>query len=329
MVQPDANHTEKNTLKEMSNEKPLAPEDYYAHRVVVPVSNPKTAPHLIQLATCLAHPKTGKVKVLYISRPNSPFQDSKEQIAHIAKRSAERGLPVEFVSISAPSVSRGVLDVTREVNADLLVIGFQSPKDDKVIIGPITEDVARVVPHDLVVYRHVTDENVKRVVVPMTNLIESRTAMIHALHLAEIYEVPITAYYVVDNTPSPYWREEQKNPAWLQRSQIYDAINELPNSAKIETKILHAEDLVNGVVEQCTENDLIVMSVQQNRNQLEKRWLFGVTAQKMLRLAPGPVALVRRAQHKLGRRELIMRQIARWTPTLTTGETSEVIQQGQ
>jgi uncharacterized hydrophobic protein (TIGR00271 family) len=146
------------------------------------------------------------------------------------------------------------------------------------------------------------------------------------LHLAEIYEVPIVAYYVVDNAPSPYWREE-KNPAWLQRSQIYDALNELPDSAKIDTKILHAEDLVNGIVEKCTENDLIVMSVRQNRNQLEQRWLFGVTAQKMLRLAPGPIALVRRAQHKLTRRELIMRQIARWTPTLTAGETSEVIQQ--
>ncbi len=300
------------------------PEAFYAFRVLVPVSNPKTAPHLIELASSLIHPEKGKIKVLFVITPN-PYAGAQDGVAEAVERAQDQGLPAELITINAANPARGVLDAAREQNADLIVLGFQTPGEGKVVIGPVTEAIARVVPHDLIVYRHVAEAPVQRIVVPVTTLEGSRVAMIHALHLADVYEVPIIALFVRGALPSRF-QSDSEIPFWLQRAKIYDAIYELPGSEDVDTQVIHANDLVAGVKDHCNETDLIVLSVEPNRSGLE-RWLFGITSQKMLRLAPGSLALVRRAPIEHSRWQRVARQIAHWTPTLTVGERTDVIQQ--
>ncbi|MCB9436266.1 MAG: TIGR00341 family protein [Anaerolineales bacterium] len=303
------------------------PESYYAMRVVVPIANPHTAPALINFAATLTHPTKGKIKAVYVFVPNSPFKGEEEALAEVVKRAKERGLPIEFLTVKTTEASRGVLDVTREQNADLLVLGYQAPKDGKIVIGAVVESIARVVPTDLIVYRRVEGEgqNPKRIIVPITTFEGSRVAMIHALHIAEKEKLPVMALFVRGIQSGPR-DDDDLAPFWLQRARIYDAIYELPGGEQIDTEVIHAADLVAGVKQISTEDDLIILSVEQPVGALD-RWLFGVTSQKCLRLAPGSVALVRRAPRQFTTWQLIQRQIARWTPTLTVNERTDVIQQ--
>lgn len=315
-----------NTTTSKTREKPKLPhpDSYYAMRVVVPVANPATAPHLLRFAAALLHPEKGRLIALYVNRPESPYKDCGDEIETICKRARSNGMPVEYVSISASNVARGVLDVTRERAADLLVLGFRQPKGDaKVVLGDITEEIARVVPNNIVVYRHVTDE-INRIVVPMTNLEGSRTAMIHALHISTVYNKPVVALFVRDHRPASMQFREQ-DPFWLQRARIYDAIYELPGSYRIDTEVLHGDDLVSGINQFTNEHDLVVYSVETRTTGLE-RWVFGATAQKLLRLSPGPLALLRRGIPQPNLMQRLSSEMIRIRPTLTMDERSEVVQ---
>ena len=300
------------------------PDEYYAMRILVPVANPNTAPALLKFAAAIAHPERGRVIALFINQPDSPYKDAAEKMEGVCKRLADGGMPLEFVSITSSNVPRGVLDVVRERNADVLVLGFRSPSGEKVVLGEITEAIARVVPNDLIVYRHI-DEDIQRIIVPITTLEGSRVAMIHALHLSHMYQKPVFALFVRDHRPTNF-QSTQSDPFWLQRARIYDAIHELPDSYKIDTEVIHAEDLVSGINKFADEHDLVVFSVEAQTSSLD-RWVFGATAQKMLRLAPGPLALVRRGMPQPTMLNRLSDQIVRLRPTLTVDERTEVVQQ--
>jgi uncharacterized hydrophobic protein (TIGR00271 family) len=321
---PDANKQKPTTREQLPH-----PESYYAMRVVVPVANPQTTPHLLRFAAALLHPEKGRLIALYVKRPDSPYKDSAEEIKAICDRARQGGMPVEFEVITSANVPRGVLDVTRERGADLLVLGFRQPKGDSgVVLGDITEEIARVVPNNIVVYRHVSDE-INRIIVPMSSLEGSRTAMIHALHLAHVYDKPVVALFVRDYRPPNMYLREQ-DPFWLQRARIYDAIHELPDSQRIDTEVLHADDLVEGINQFTDEHDLIVYSVEPQSSATSsgrlERWVFGATAEKLLRLTPGPLALLRRGMPQPTLLQRLSTELVRIRPTLTIDERSEVVQ---
>lgn len=293
-----------------------------AMRVLVPVSNPRTAPHLIEFASSVCDPERGKIKALFVNVPDSPYPDAKADVEHVVKRAKERGLPVEFVAVMAPNVPRGVLDAIREQNSDLLVLGFQAPKEGKFVFGEVTEAIARDAVVDMVVYRHAFDAELKRVVVPVTDLPGSRKALIHAIHIAEVYEIPVEALYV--RTPADEARENTR--AWSPIVQLYGTLFDLPGGQQVQPRVIEGQDLVTGVVNECSKEDLVVLSVEEGHRHLD-RWLFGITAQKMLRLAPGPIALVKRATEEVSIRQQLVHQVERWIPRMTAPERSNVIQE--
>ncbi|NDJ85770.1 MAG: TIGR00341 family protein [Chloroflexi bacterium] len=301
------------------------PDHYYGLRVLVPIANPATAAHLIDFAASLVHPEKGKIKALFVVLPDSPYEDAKEKLEHITRRAKERGLPIEFISVTAINVSRGVLDATKEENADLLVLGYQTPREGKVVLGPVTEAIARAVTVDLVVYRHIENAEIKRITVPITNLPGTRTAVIHAMHLATAYQVPVRALFVRTGQPTTF-QEDHTEPFWLRQARIYDMLYEVAENPRLEVDVARADDFVSGIEASCDETELIVYSVEQNHNGLE-RYLFGVTSQKLLRLAPGSIAMVRRAVYQATPWQRLTGYLSRWTPRLTMGERTEVIQQ--
>ena len=303
-------------------------EDIYARRVVVPVANPRTAPQLIRFAASLAHPEKGKVKALFINLPDSKYPEAKENLTKVIKLAQDQNIPVELMSVNAANVARGVLDGAREANADLLVLGFQAPRDGKVAFGAVTEAVARVSPTDMIVYRHTQRENTKRVVVPVTDLEGTQIALHHAAHVAKYHGAELIAMYVETNAPTPFWREDALPPIWQQMSMIEMAIYDEAYCDQVQHKVVKNTDLVSGIVAATTTDDIIMLNVEFSQNTLEQKWLFGATAQKMLRLAPGSVALVKRVDTDDDNLlQQIGRQIMRWTPTLTLGERTDVIEQ--
>ncbi len=317
----------KPTVKKEKTEELPHPDSYYAMRIVVPVANPKTALSLLKLAHSLVHPTKGKIIALFVNNPDSPYKDALQEIEKICENAKKNGLPIELVTIVSHHVARGILDITRERNADLTILGFQVPKDGKKItLGDVTEAVARVISHDLVVYRS-NNEAIERIVVPATTLENTRMAMIHALHLSQAYQKPVIALFVKDHKIH-YADPNHTNPFWLQRSRIYDAIYSLPDSENIETEIIEAQDLVSGIQSFCKDTDLIVYPVGfQQDEDLDRKWVFGPAAERILRLAPGSLAIIRRGNKQATLLEQLANQIERLRPMLTIDERTEVMQE--
>lgn len=322
MTSPETKEKEKQPRKENLPH----PDSYYAMRIVAPVANPQTAPHLLRFAASLAHPTKGKVFAVFINNPDSPYQDAAEKIERICTNLKKDELPIEYVAITSQAVARGIMDVARERNADLLILGFRAPKDGKVVLGDVTESIARVATQDLIVHRS-TSDSIERIVVPATTLGGTRLAMIHALHLAQVYDKPVVALFVNDHSSLHYQNPEETDPFWLQRSRIYDAIHSLPGTQAVKTEVVDATDLVTGVQGFTDEHDLIVYTVSNRQTDGLEKWVFGPTAQRLLRLTPGSLALVKRPAESPSLLQRLADRVERLRPMLTIEERTGVMQE--
>ncbi len=289
----------------------------YAKRVLVPVANPATAPHLLRLASALADPDGGRVIALYVSVGNGEAQaNTIERLSNVVEALARDGLPVEFMTDIATGLARGILDVAIEENADLLILGSRGAERGKAAVGATVESVARVAPCDLLVYR-IPSKPIERVVIPVDGGENARVAARLGLCLADHYGVPAVAMYV---------ESEPGAPQWLGLAKIEATLNGLPGADRVRRQLIRAADVVRGVLARCDENDLIVLGFGEP-NPFE-RWLFGKVPQRVLTDSPGPVILTRRA---VAARESWVKWFGKWlsqrVPVLTPVEQGEVSRQ--
>lgn len=299
-----------------------------ARRVMVPLANPNTAPGLIGLAWKLADVQDGRVLALYVMLSSAEL-DSRiyEDVERIVAESAEKGIPIELLTVTAPSIARGILDAAREYGATLMVLGFQTPVQGRIKLGPIVEAVARTTPCDLVVFRnvshsHLTLEDVQRVILPLDGGDNSRVAARLGLTLAKAYDAEPVAMYM---------QTDPDLPGWFGLARIEASLSGLPpeDTRLINRQVIRAQDVVSGIITRVDEQDMVVLGFSE-RSSLD-RWIFGNVAQRMLAQAPGPVILAKRAiSQRLSRPEEIGRRLLiRLSPKLTPSEKTEVVRSAQ
>ena len=87
------------------------------------------------------------------------------------------GHRVELVTEIAVSVSRGILDVARERNADVILLGVQRPTQGSVKLGTVVENVIATAPCGVLIYRSAVSSHFDRVVVPVDGALPSTIAL--------------------------------------------------------------------------------------------------------------------------------------------------------
>jgi len=298
--------------------------EVHAKRILVPVANPTTATGLIQMAWKLADHDQGRVFALLVTisgrEPNPAIYDS---IAAVVEEAGEKGVSVELITRTAPSVARGILDAALELGVTLMVLGFQAPARGKIALGPIVESVARTTPCDLVVYRNpahlsIRLEDIDRVVVPLDGSDNSKVAARLGLLLADVYNAQPTAIYV---------QTDPDLPSWFGLARIEASLAGLEEARRYQRQVIRANDIVSGIVSRCDSSDMVVLGFSE-KSPLD-RWIFGNIAQRMLVQAPGPLVLAKRATKEgltPGQR-LRRRWLARFSPVLTPSERTDVIRQ--
>ena len=293
-----------------------------ARRVLVPVANPSTAQDLIRMAYRLSDPEEGRVLALYVTLSTAGNDESAiREMEEIVAQEAETGIPVELVTVSAPSVARGILDAAREHGATLMVLGFQAPIHGRMELGPVVESVARTSPCDLVVFRNpsrspIKLENIEHVIMPLSGSENSRVAARLGTVLAEAYDAQPVAIFV---------QTDPHLPSWFGLARIEASLVGLSDTRKIERQVVRANDVVSGVLARCDRDDMIVLGFSE-KSPLD-RWIFGDVAQRILRQAPGPVILAKRAiKEGLSPTQQIRQRLVAWfSPTLTPSERTEVV----
>jgi len=291
----------------------------YAKSIIVPVANPATATSMLDLAVSLIDPEEGRLIALIVN--TGKHEETSERLAvlqPICDDYIERGHQVELVTQIAGSVTRGILDSTREFGAELLILGVQQSERRQVKLGSVVENIIQAAPCDVLIYRPATNQDYKRVVVTLDGSLESLTALRTGVIIAKNQEAHLCPMYIQRDYVYQGERE----------SQIRTALDAL-SPEKVHKEIVHGRDPAERVLHELHMDDLLILGFSQNADldlQMGKD-----LASVLLNRASSPVVLSSRL-HVRDRDSLlgaVQYRLERWNPSLTPVERNELLWEAQ
>ncbi|QPC84234.1 DUF389 domain-containing protein [Phototrophicus methaneseepsis] len=291
----------------------------YAKTIIVPIARPDTAPHMLELATSLIDPKEGRVIALTVNTENENSRTAETVAActPIIEQFQEEGYKLEFVAQPAGSITRGILDATREYGAEMLIIGVHQATHREVKLGSVVENIVQAATCDVLVYRLGKTPKFDRVVVTLDGRNRNITALNRAVVIAKTRGIPLSPLYVQRDYIYREDHEQAQNTLMVQH-----------DTGSIHKEIIPGAYPAERILLSMDEDDLLVMGFQQ-KSELDSQ-LVNNLADVLLNRAPGPVLLVSRLYEEENRlMEGVQRQLQRFNPALTSGERNELLWQAQ
>jgi APA family basic amino acid/polyamine antiporter len=307
--------------------KPL-PEEWVevGYRVLVPIANPATAGTLLRLAGVLARQQAGEVLGLQVVVV--PVQVPLEEGRHRAQASRalleramtqanEEGFAIQPMTRVARSVAQGILDTAHEESVNLIVLDWRSDtRSFGASMGPVIDAVVRDAPCDVTVVKGREWAQVDKILVPTAGGPNSAKAARLAMLLSEDYGSQVTALYVQSGQAPPKQMEEN-------RRRIAQTLEGLEFSHPPEQKVIIADNVIEGIVEEAAGYDLVLLGASEEA--LFDRFVFGSIPQQITGRMPKTVIMVKGYG---GLTELWIRKLIRGVfnlfPTLTIEERWDV-----
>jgi len=240
-----------------------------------------------------------------------PNQDNSDEEAETPKKHDL----IQLVTRSASSVTRGVLDATREYQADLLIMGVYHAEKRQVRLGTLVENVIQNAPCDVVAYRSSTDMDYARIVVP----IDGSDICLNALRIASLmaYNTQTPLTYVLIQRDYNHTTEYQNKI-----NDILSILDDEQYNREIATGSKPAEVMLRKL----TNDDLLVLGFTQKvefDNQINND-----LSDVLLNRATGPVLMASQLNYS-GRVGNVQRFMQRYNLTLTAVERNELIWQAR
>lgn len=277
------------------------------NRVLLPVSNPTTAPELLLLASNLVKPAGGRVFVLFVNiSGRKPYPNAQENVSRIVRRARLLDYPVELVERSSISVARGILDASRELNANLILLGFTEVRGGKAVLGDVIESVAEVSRADLLIYRTLRSGHIEKILLPAANRVYSPMAVRYGLTLADSMRVPLNVRYI-RNDPN---------------QTLDQMLTEIPEEVRRRIKRIpiDAPDMATGLSRLDTDTTMIVMGFYGD----VQEWLSNPVAQQLIARSNGPVLITKGATDDNSWRQRTDRAVRQFIPVMTQSEQAEL-----
>lgn len=302
------------------------PTEKTGYRVLVSVTNPKTAASLIQAGALIAKARKGQVLVINIV--NLP-----EQVPTYLKKQAARdklqslhtyiedarveNIQIEPIVRLAPSPASGLIETVREEKIDLILMGRTiRSSESSTASRPILERVARGVSCEIAVLHGSFSGPIKKVVVPTAGGPHAPAALRLGESLTQTDNGQIVAVNIITARPTP---DNQKQA----KSNLESTVAGAENPDNIERTIIHATDVRQSILEQVENEDLLLLGAS-TKGLLDQTVFAGLPAE-VAKSRSGPTLLVKPAE---GVREFWLRRFSRMvyapTPTLTVGERGSV-----
>jgi uncharacterized hydrophobic protein (TIGR00341 family) len=284
--------------------------------IIVPISNPKTAPYLLRMATALAATRQTRIVALYVALENAEDEGTLvDEFEPIIASFTSENCPVELLTHPASSsVARGILDVAREISADLIILGVQNPRKGEFEIGPVTHAVIAASVCDVMIYASHRDPNFDRIVVPVDGSDHARAACRVALQIADSFHTPMEALLV----------QRSGHGQFEGRMRLDQSLQGLPTSTRVRRVLVNADDPVSGMLARLREDDLVVIGFA-SREVLEK-WLFSSFSERVLDGVSGPLVLTSSlVTEQNGFARQVQRRLNWARPTLTELEQDALV----
>ncbi|MCE2473324.1 MAG: TIGR00341 family protein [Anaerolineae bacterium] len=299
----------------------LSPYDeYYARTVVVPISRPDTAAEMLRIAGEMVHPVDGLVIALVISLGDAEQTNRvSDQVNQVIEdfRNTDAGHRVELVTEISASISRGILDVARERNTDVILLGVQRPTQGRVKLGTVVENVIAAAPCGVLIYRSALSPHFDRVVVPVDGGLPSVVAMKLGVSFALQHTIPLRQMSVQFD-----YHYDPEHEAAIKRYEEH-----LPRNKDLMPQVIIGRNPASEIVRDMTPDDLLVMGFSQKTD--FERHIFDDLSNQLLNSAPGPVIMISQIEWRRGIRGALEHGIARLNPQLTLVEQNELIWSAQ
>lgn len=286
------------------------------HLAVVSVARSDTAEQMIRLALSLVEPKQGSVIALTVVEGEGEAKTkTSEALEPLVRQFQDAGHHVELVTELATSVSRGILDATRDRGADLLIMGVQQPQRQQIKLGAVVDNCVQAAPCDVIIYRMSDSPAYHRILLPIDYGNYHSASVRMAARLAYRHQIPLRLY--------------------IQRNYIFPIENEAELDKQLSIlpphmieKVYPTYNIARRILSDSGPDDLIMLGFSQ-KAELSQQIHSGDLNHQILNKAEGPVLLVSQLAQKETIGGFLQRQYYRWNPTLTKVEQSEIIWQGQ
>lgn len=294
---------------------------HYADTIIVPIANPGTAPHMLELAISLITGGGGEVLALTVAQEDKAAETTKaveaieEIVAEYNEKGDELNIDVRVVTQIAPSVTRGILDAVREYGADVLIMGMAESELGEVRLGSVVEDVMQAAACDVLLYRLSESPPFNRVIIPLDGTPYSLTALYTGLEIARVRQIKAILLYV---------RRYQHPPEY--DTQINSAL-EASKDVTFQEDILAGQYPVGALVRRIGPDDLLLLGFER-RDPLEREIGDDLTT-ALLNRAVGPVVVASRTGYRNRLTRTVQRQLQRFNPMLTDVERNEIVWQAQ
>ncbi|HEY9874365.1 MAG TPA: cation:proton antiporter [Candidatus Obscuribacterales bacterium] len=233
-------------------------------RVVVPVSNPETERHLIEMASLLARHEHGQIVPLAIVKAHAnmdapqleaAFQEGEMLLNNATQLSRELGVEAEPLLRIDDDIAQAISRASREKNASEIVIGWGRRTGFRArFFGNVIDSVLWSAHCPVAVTRLLdSPTKIQRILVPIENLTAQAFQPVQfAQILAEANQAQVTVLHVCDRRTSP------SKIAW-NRSQITLLASRWVPEDRLDIQITANDDVAKVILNTAKPSDLVVL----------------------------------------------------------------------
>lgn len=312
------------TLKEQQPttppfQKPEEKESKYT--IVVPVYNPQTQQHLIEMAALLARQTKGKIVPLAIATAfahmdapqlEAAVQRSQRLLAKATALSNVLGVEAQPLLRIDDAYAQGISRASREQKANLIVIGWGKRTGLKArLFGNVIDSVLWASHCPVAVTRLMdSPRKIQRILVPFENLIAPSLQPIQfAQILADANQAQVTVLNVCER------RTSSSKIAW-RRSQLSLLVSRLALSNPPEIQIIAHENTAQAILQAARLYDLVVLPFIRNRTSPGGLAISDVTTQLANQLTCSIVML---GEPQRAHTEVVQAEVPSTTATMSEG----------
>jgi Kef-type K+ transport system membrane component KefB/nucleotide-binding universal stress UspA family protein len=261
-----------------------APETDNTFTIVVPVYNPHTEQHLIEMAALLARQSQGKIIPLAIATAaaqmdapqlEASLQRSERLLAKATVHSRVLGVPAEPMLRIDDAFAQGISRAAREQKANLIVMGWGKRTGLRArLFGNVIDGVLWASHCPVAVTRLVeSPKKIQRILVPVENLTAPTLQPVQfAQMLAEANQSHVTVLNVCDR------RTSSSKIAW-RRSHLSLLVSKLALANAPEIQIIAHENVAQAILQAARLYDLVVLPFIRNHTSPGGLGISDVTTQ--------------------------------------------------
>lgn len=251
------------------------------YRVLVSLAHRSSLETLLTLAKVLARAKRGEVLALHVV----PKFLSKDSLLEEAATYDSEEVPVRSVTRLGGDIGRTIIEAAAEREANLLVLGWRGyTRSRGVLLGRVLDRVVEETPCDVAVIRDRGLSHVERILVPTAGGPNATLAAEIAIALAEEYGGKVTALYICRSGSEAEVEHAQK--------VIDHTLAGLESDRPLDTRVLTAPDVVQGVLAEAEEHDLVLLGA--TREGLFQQLVVGNVPETIARGCSKTVIIIKR-----------------------------------